>query len=145
MLFPSRRSPHLCTDMFLAYAQRFLTYCSSAKPPKSERLVCVETFNRVVVLLETGTSAVMDLFFFLAIQVIGLEHIRALVDLVPTFWRGCRRKTSFKTNGSLSTSRNFVSKSIFRKNATMTHWQVVVLQHLVFSVIFLVCGCSHRT
>ena len=87
---PPRHSHNSCTNMFLAYVQPTLYYCSSAKPsvPKSERLIC-GVFNRDV-LFEKAHHIDGS---FLG-DVIALEHIRALVDLIPHFGEAAEKHLS---------------------------------------------------
>lgn len=83
-VIPSRRSPpDLCTDKFLAYVQRFDIVPQPNPQRPSQKGPYVESSTGMYCLKRARRSDGS----FLG-DVIVLEHIRALVDLIPRFAAG---------------------------------------------------------
>ena len=92
-VIPSRRSPpQLCTDMFLAYVQHFDIVPQPNPQRPNQKGSYVEPSTGMYCLKRARRS---DGSFFG--DVIVLNHIRALVDLVPRFGEAAEKFLSKET------------------------------------------------
>ena len=92
-ILPSRKSgPHICTESFLAYVQRFDIVPQPNPQRPSQKGSFVEPSTGMYCLKRAQRSNGSSFG-----DVIALEHIRALVDLVPRFGESADKRLSKET------------------------------------------------